>query len=103
MIMYQSIRTRRYIEERITAHEPVSSEQKQIETPVAMVMPGIDLAYCDFAPPVIKYTYDADGAEHEHFYRRRCRKDKCGAWDSRNFRCMARKAQDNDVLGRVII
>ena len=67
MIMYQSIRTRKYIEERITAHEPVSSEQKQIETPVAMVTPGIDLAYCDFAPPVIKYTYDADGAEHEHF------------------------------------
>ncbi len=89
--MYQRIRTRRLIEKSLPIQQPSVSEPVLAERPEPVEQIRIDLDFCEFVAPVAKIYRDESNVEQTLYLKQRCRKDKCGAWDNRNLRCMGRK------------
>ena len=92
--MYQRVRIRRLIEKSSpTQQQPTVNKPVQAEKPEPVEKTATDLDCCEFVMPEVKFYRDDSGVERTLYLKRKCRKDKCGAWDNRNLRCMGRKLQ----------
>ncbi len=97
--MYRSLRTQRNIDRSTPPKkESVANEVRLTERTATLRTPDIDLSYCEFLNPVTKVYYDENSKEHTLYLKRRCRRDKCGAWDNEKLRCRGRQNNKSEDL-----